>query len=134
MSTTPPTPSSYVSQPPATPSSQATSHATVSFDGTSSILFTFLIIFLAFFGMSVLVGLCAHHLILGRRRALLAQAGEWAECVLARVGGERPVLWDMWTEVDVDANEQNVDIDGNGCNELKWDDVKVCFPCWLLVR
>lgn len=131
MSTTSP---AYVSQPPATPSSQATSHATVSFDGTSSILFTFLIIFLAFFGMCMIFGLCTHRLIRGRRLALRAQAEEWEEGVLAR-GGDgrgRPVLWDVWT--DAAANEQDIDIDGQGLNGLKWEDTKVRFPYMALLR
>ena len=104
------------SQPPSTPSSQATAQATVSFDSTSGILFTFLVIFLAFFGLCMAVGLCTHRLVAGRRRALRRQAEEWAEHVLAR-GGDgrgRPTMWEVWAGGDGEVEW-----------EVEWANVKV---------
>ncbi|KAF7972880.1 hypothetical protein HWV62_16668 [Athelia sp. TMB] len=105
------------SQPPSTPSSQATAQASVSFSSTSGILFTFLVIFLAFFGACMAVGLCAHRLVAGRRRALRRQAEAWAEGVLARGGDGRgkPVLWEAWVGEDGE---------GDGDGGLKWADVQ----------
>ncbi|KAF7986310.1 hypothetical protein HWV62_35270 [Athelia sp. TMB] len=105
------------SQPPSTPSSQATAQASVSFNSTSGILFTFLVIFLAFFGACMAVGLCAHRLVAGRRRALRRQAEAWAEGVLARGGDGRgkPVLWEAWVGEDGD---------GDGKVGVEWADVQ----------
>lgn len=110
----------------ATPSSQAPSesHGGINFDSTSSILFTFLVIVLAFFGLCMLFGLCVYRVIGGRRRALRVQAEEWADAILAQGndGNGQPIVWDVWT----DTNEEKNDIYRKDMNVMKWKDVTVC--------
>src|SRR6266481_5817295 len=82
------------------PTSSHTHHET---DHTSSVLFTFLIVFLSIFGVAMLGGIVIHYVMARWRQLLRAELENIQQCRLRR---QKPKMWDVQPEVSASLNHR----------------------------
>jgi len=104
--------SSSTSSPTPTPNNST--------DHSSSVLFSFLIVFLSVFGVCIVVGIVIHYVTARWRQLLRAEQETIKQSRLQR---QKPEMWDV-----------QADLSASPTSQQKWGALKVSFTCNMYER